>query len=560
MWASAGAGSPIKERRWACADVADAACAGVLASADPAVGFCGLQRSQWAWTEPKQSLVSQFDLVCGDEWKAQTANSFFFLGYLIGSGIFGQLADIVGRKRSTLAAVAISAVFSAAGAACTSYWSWLAMRLVSGVGAAGAALGAYILATEPIGPGWRGAAGISSQIFFIVGEFTLVGVAAIWGSWRAQAGACAALHAALLLLFPLIPESGRWLLVQGRKEEAMQVLETFARRNGTRAPDQPLVDIGRGPAGAGGAPAPRLTLGEALRDWHILRRFLVLSYSWMVICMTYYGISFALGSLGGSLKVSFMVSAIAELPSYLFTAWAIDHWGRHNTMAACTLLGGLACTACAFVRAGGAQMLLASVGKFGVAGAFAIASIYTSELFPTLIRSGVLGAANQAARVGGIVAPFIALAGTTHNSSLIPFLTYGLAALLSGLLIFTLPETLGVPLPDTMQDMDNIASIFTHKTLKTKGLKAAAASMFKPRVALGAPKPRGAAAKKRAAAGGPGQSVWAEDEAGAAPEGEDEARGLIPAHRPQGPPPGAGGGGDAGGGAGAGAASAGAGL
>lgn len=205
--------------------------------------------------------------------------------------------------------------------------------------------------------------------------------------------------------------------------------------------------------------------------------------------------------------VSFMVSSIAELPSYLFTAWAIDHWGRHNTMAACVLLGGAACTSCAFVPAGGAQMGLASVGKFGVAGAFAIASIYTSELFPTLIRSGegaacgladvwgggagaarwsrrrcigpgapismlqspplpshqppthpparpragVLGAANQAARVGGIVAPFIALAGTTHNSSLIPFLTFGIAALVSGALIFTLPETLGVPLPDTMQ-------------------------------------------------------------------------------------------------------------
>ena len=64
---------------------------------------------------------------------------------------------------------------------------------------------------------------------------------------------------------------------------------------------------------------------------------------------------------------------------------------------------------------------------------------------------GVLGASNQAARVGGIVAPFIALAGTTHNSSLIPFLTFGIAALVSGVLIFTLPETLGAPLPDTMQ-------------------------------------------------------------------------------------------------------------
>jgi OCT family organic cation transporter-like MFS transporter 4/5 len=34
---------------------------------------------------------------------------------------------------------------------------------------------------------------------------------------------------------------------------------------------------------------------------------------------------------------------------------------------------------------------------------------------------------------------------------LIPFLTFGTASVLAGLLIFTLPETLGVPLPDTME-------------------------------------------------------------------------------------------------------------
>lgn len=41
-------------------------------------------------------------------------------------------------------------------------------------------------------------------------------------------------------------------------------------------------------------------------------------------CLIADGISFALSSLGGSLMVSFMVSAAAELPSYIFAGWAID--------------------------------------------------------------------------------------------------------------------------------------------------------------------------------------------------------------------------------------------
>jgi hypothetical protein len=60
-------GSPVKERAWACADAADAACAAVLRAADPAQGFCALARDQWYWTQPRATLTAQFDLVCGGE-------------------------------------------------------------------------------------------------------------------------------------------------------------------------------------------------------------------------------------------------------------------------------------------------------------------------------------------------------------------------------------------------------------------------------------------------------------------------------------------------------------
>jgi hypothetical protein len=45
--------------------------------------------------------------VCSESWKSQLANSFFFLGYLIGSGVFGSLADSHGRKPSLFGATAI---------------------------------------------------------------------------------------------------------------------------------------------------------------------------------------------------------------------------------------------------------------------------------------------------------------------------------------------------------------------------------------------------------------------------------------------------------------------
>jgi hypothetical protein len=104
--------------------------------------------------------------------------------------------------------------------------------------------------------------------------------------------------------------------------------------------------------------------------------------------------------------------------------------------------------------------------------------------------------------------------------------------------------------------MGAIASIFTHRTLERKGLRAAAASMFKARVKLPAPGAeegrsrwgaRGGGGRSNLAAGGGAGggkgkeklSVWKEDEV-VAVEKFDEGGELIPAHRP---PPGGGGGG-----------------
>jgi hypothetical protein len=42
-------------------------------------------------------------------------------------------------------------------------------------------------------------------------------------------------------------------------------------------------------AAAAGAAGKKLSLAVALKDRHIARRFFVLAYAWMVLCMVYYG-------------------------------------------------------------------------------------------------------------------------------------------------------------------------------------------------------------------------------------------------------------------------------
>jgi MFS family permease len=71
-------------------------------------------------------------MICADSWKSQLANSFFFVGYLIGSGVFGTVADAYGRKGMTFGATALAAVFTAAALGVTNYWVLMVLRLLTG--------------------------------------------------------------------------------------------------------------------------------------------------------------------------------------------------------------------------------------------------------------------------------------------------------------------------------------------------------------------------------------------------------------------------------------------
>ena len=51
---------------------------------------------------------------------------------------------------------------------------------------------------------------------------------------------------------------------------------------------------------------------------------------------------------------------------------------------------------------------LAMLAKFGAAGGFGTIYLYSTELFPTLIRNSAIGASSSWARAGAMLAPYVA--------------------------------------------------------------------------------------------------------------------------------------------------------
>ena len=90
------------------------------------------------------------------------------------------------------------------------------------------------------------------------------------------------------------------------------------------------------------------------------------------------------------------------------------------------------------------------IGKLSITATFGAIYIYTSELQPTSVRTAALGTNSMCGRIGAIISPYIAL--LKSYGTWIPLIIFGANALLSGLLILLLPDTLGKELPETIKD------------------------------------------------------------------------------------------------------------
>merc|ERR1711862_637607 len=147
------------------------------------------------------------------------------------------------------------------------------------------------------------------------------------------------------------------------------------------------------------------------------------------------------------------LSGAVEIPAYMLTYWLLGVTGRRATLSIAMVTGGLACLGIQLLASFAPAVIqtLALLGKLCLASSFAVVYIHSGEIFPTTVRNSGMGLVSVAARVGGIMAPFIVSLG-----DFIPFLQFtvlGVMSLVAGLLNMKFPETAGRELPDNIEDL-----------------------------------------------------------------------------------------------------------
>lgn len=123
----------------------------------------------------------------------------------------------------------------------------------------------------------------------------------------------------------------------------------------------------------------------------------------------------------------------------------INRLGRQRLTVYSFLTAGIACMLCAAIPPGAPgstnatlRILAAVIGKFGAAAAFALLFVFTTELFPTVVRSAALGANSAAARMGGVIAPLVVLAAALMHAGTLSFAVFGLTSFVAGAAPFPL--------------------------------------------------------------------------------------------------------------------------
>ncbi|XP_071956982.1 organic cation transporter protein-like [Antedon mediterranea] len=150
---------------------------------DPDIEEC---EDGWEYdrSQYKATVIQDFDLVCDDGSKASLSQSIYFAGVLVGSFVFGSLADIIGRKKTMFLCMFITLVFGIATAFAPGYWWFTVFRTIVGFSNIGIYLAAFTIATELVGPSKRTFAGMVIN-FYISSGFILYGVLAYFiRDWR----------------------------------------------------------------------------------------------------------------------------------------------------------------------------------------------------------------------------------------------------------------------------------------------------------------------------------------------------------------------------------------
>ena len=335
-----------------------------------------------------------------------------YVGQLIGALLFGWIGERYGRMPAMIGSIAVFGVMSLVCAFAWDYNSLLVFRTLQGIGLGGEVPVAATYISELTRAKSRGRFVLLYELVFPIG-LVAVSLVAVWvvphlgWQWMFYIGALPALLA--LVLRASLPESPRWLAVQGRPTEADAALAMIESRTqkSTGAPlppPQPVVATTNQRASLSDLFGP-IYLRRTLVVWVIWFAAYFINYGLVIWLTTIFRTVFKL-PLDLSLRYGLIIQA-AGFVGTLICALTIDHVGRRPYFAGSFALAALSLGILAMQPQPTAEQVLTYVAAayFFISTINIGAYLYTPELYPTRARALGVGTATAWLRFASMIGP-----------------------------------------------------------------------------------------------------------------------------------------------------------
>ncbi|XP_031727259.1 solute carrier family 22 member 7-like [Anarrhichthys ocellatus] len=402
----------------------------------------------------KSTLTSQWDLVCDRRGENKATATIFFVGVMFGAITFGSLSDRFGRRIMLLVSYVSGMLIAIASAFSTSYVMFAVLRFFTGFCITGIVIVTTVLSVEWVDIEHRKLVGVIDSLSWTFGNTVFAAIAYFVTDWRWLIVSVTSPLTLAIITWRWMPESARWLIANGKLEQAQMYLKKCAKMNGTAE----LIDTLKIETLSTIVVTEKrdrpYSYFDLIRTPNMRKLALCTGTVWFCVATAFYGISFNITGFGLNIYLTQFTYAVIELPAKVSVYYLLDKIGRRNTEVGTLLMAGV-CLGINIVipkDMSTVRTVVAVIGKGFSSASFATIVLYSSELYPTVIRQNGMGYNSFMARLGVAVAPLIVLLDEVWKD--LPQVILCSAAVLGGIVARTLSETCNRCLPETIEDIE----------------------------------------------------------------------------------------------------------
>lgn len=309
---------------------------------------------------------------------------------------------------------------------------------------------------EICGKKYREGLTVIFHCFFLTGYYVSLLFLYLLKSWRQLIFAQTVVACFMIVYICYVPESPRWLIIHGKGEKATKILIAGCKVNkkdteSVEAKVQALVDNAN--TGTSSSQKRKYTLIDLFRGRRLRFMTIALCSSWVSVGFNYFGLVQYLGQTSDNFYLSTIISTSLQIVSSLITFPIMRFVGRRACLLLSNIICGVAMICCVIVEPGSKiSEICIIIGLLGINFTWTACYLYSTELFPTVVRSVGCGLASTFSRVGSLLTPLVLM--TQQYNGRLPFVIYAIVAITTAIAVYQLPETLNTVLPESLEDAE----------------------------------------------------------------------------------------------------------